>query len=58
MKAAPAFDREHVAQFERNLDYAKQFLLDVLRDPAIFAAIPDGAVIVPYPVAAGRGKRK
>lgn len=57
MKAAPAFDREHVAQFERNLDYAKKFLLDVLEDPAIFDAIPDGAVIVPYPVAATKRKK-
>lgn len=58
VRAASSFDREYVAQFERNLEYARRFLLDVLEDPSILDSIPDGATIVPYPVAAARGRSK
>jgi len=35
---------------ERNLDFARDFLAKVEKDPDLLDSIPDDAVLVPYPV--------
>ncbi len=43
-------DRIYIKEMERNLDFARDFLAKVEKDPDLLDSIPDDAVLVPYPV--------
>lgn len=43
-------DRVYIGEMNRNLDFAKEFLAKVVEDPNLLDSIPEGALLVPYPI--------
>jgi hypothetical protein len=51
-------DKVYIEEMSRNLDFAKGFLTKLIEDPALLDRIPEGAILVPYPVPAHEKKEK
>ncbi|MFQ6137088.1 MAG: hypothetical protein ACE5PM_07915 [Candidatus Hydrothermarchaeales archaeon] len=52
-------EKVYIEEMNRNLEFAKEFLTKVAEKPDVLDSIPEGALLVPYPVpVVEKGERK
>ncbi|MEE8401918.1 MAG: hypothetical protein V3R86_07170 [Candidatus Hydrothermarchaeaceae archaeon] len=43
-------DKVYIKEMNRNLEFAKEFLAKAAEDPNLLDSVPEGALLVPYPI--------
>lgn len=51
-------DKVYIEEMNRNLEFAKEFLAKAVEDPHLLDSVPEGALLVPYPIPVHKKEEK